>query len=493
MNSFIEIIKTSFALANPTIEESFEEFKVSAKESRYNIPCKEDLQTIFNTIEDDDSLMVKIGEEGIAAEISNSGEDFKTEFSKFVSQLTAQNEIESETNFYFVVKKRCRNHTINIYDFDAFVRFLSSIEYYHLLLQLNKKIKKYSYINFKLINDYTDTFYSQTLNFYDTIENVNEKNPIEMADERRALIQKREDQCNLIAPENFILTPYDFYLRKRSTNEQVNAIFDKLCHVLLLIYTCDQSKIYFKTHSNNTIFDYKLNGYKSFRYCRKLEDLSGSIEDYYKLFEWMYSSDQFHDKMGLFRNVVSLYASEASFVVSENVYESVQSAHNIYLKKNVDRYIDIKNKVTQHLMDFFLQIDHAVENFSDSFKKTLLGVITYISSIFVIKFVKNDTSEILLTDGLYYFTIVFIIAALLYGFFAFYEFRQTLNRYKEKFDYIKQRYSDLLTQHDIELIFNNNLEFNNNKIKMKQRIVIIFALWVGFLIAVFCVITEYFR
>ena len=96
--------------------------------------------------------------------------------------------------------------------------------------------------------------------------------------------------------------------------------------------------------------------------------------------------------------------------IDEKTFLSIKSNYNIYLKENVDKYIELKNKLTEFIMNTSNQINDVIGNFIGNFEKNIVAFITFILGTIIANVVSDSPLDNILTKD-----VITIILAILAG------------------------------------------------------------------------------
>lgn len=145
-----------------------------------------------------------------------------------------------------------------------------------------------------------------------------------------------------------------------------------------------------------------------------------------------------------------------------NPFESIQSSFKVYEKQNIKQYIEIRNKISDQLLDFNNRANKVIETFASGFQKIALALITfYFSAIAIKAFSKGHFVNIFTLDTTV-LSLVFLIGSFIYYVVAKWEVKEQKKRFVNSYINLKERYTDLLDKDDIQRILNNDKEFNAN-------------------------------
>lgn len=72
----------------------------------------------------------------------------------------------------------------------------------------------------------------------------------------------------------------------------------------------------------------------------------------YKIYEWISTDGNAMDKAIIARNIISLYSQFTSIIeIDAKTFSFIQSNFKLYQKDNVDKYIEVKNKVAEYILE----------------------------------------------------------------------------------------------------------------------------------------------
>jgi hypothetical protein len=197
------------------------------------------------------------------------------------------------------------------------------------------------------------------------------------------------------------------------------------------------------------------------------------IDDYFQSYKEVFnSSSNAHDKIGLSRNVISLHVINDDFTnIEGNICNSIRSNYNIYLKENVKKYIDVKNKITDTLFDLSSKFDHAADDLSASLKSSFYTLATLFISIMLLKFLKASNQNVnIFSFEIYVFLIIILIGMYIFKLYTIFETREKTKRLTQLYKQLKEQYKDILDEKDLDQIFTQsnfntiNVEYTNKKI-----------------------------
>ena len=284
-------------------------------------------------------MKAKVGQSSPLALNSAQLEDAK----EFVSSLETYKSTDDAPNsleLAFEIEKHISEEAISIFSLPAFATALQgkTLPQLHAAFNVVCRSEKHFFIQ---LLDGSQSFETISLR-------LNASKPIDRDLRRDELLAKRKDLCHFdgcISP----FLPEDYRLIKQSDQTSLNEVFDRLCLMAILAFVADVSSL-----TDDGKFTFKLNGYRSVTGEITGVKISTKLADeFFKIYQWVYADDHAADKLGLARNIISLHwKGTTSEPFEDGVYQSILSGYDVYLKKHVDQYIAIKNKLSDYLSDF---------------------------------------------------------------------------------------------------------------------------------------------
>jgi hypothetical protein len=472
MADFSYVFLSLFGLAEIEIKESYDTVKLTA--NNIALPDKVKFKEILSSINNRDRmfLSLSVGDNDAIMYHNNSTIDF---FFEYENALKIKNDDENIL-FSIKIEKQIENGKISVYFLDKFIEYLNGDEL-SLIDKFNvfRRVCNNQPMFFETQID-SVSFFTQTIQF----DSINEPIKISNISETRKLrTESIKSLCHNNLSKEYI--PNDFHELSTSNNETIKILFRKLSIISSIAYLFDIVQI------NNENILYRLNGYKAISGQISFSDLkTNSADEYYKIYDWVYNDGNTIDKIGLARNIISLHFSKKNDItLNGNPFLSILSSFEIYRKQNIKQYIEIRNKISDNLLDFKNKADKIVESFANDFKKSLFAFISFFASVVVVQVLRTGNFVNVFTVDATILSMAFLFITLIFFFASKWEIKQQKKRYEQTYQNLKDRCKDLLNEDDVNRIlyndndFNTNIEFINDKRKVYS------CLWVGTIIILF--------
>lgn len=455
------------------IVENLTETKLSISCNDLLVPTEDDFNRIIAEICGRDSINVSIVQnENTWNYVPNANDNFP-DFLQNCSTI----EPAEEKKIIVSITKKNSEQIISVYYVECFCTYLNELSLLGFLLKINEGFNDQNLITFEVQNETFPEFSTQTIKF---IAKGNQNPNNEGRDVDSLAKIKNLCHCNLISKYQF--TPSDFHPITKN-----NTILDEIFSRVSLLYSA--IFLFDIFHIENATIQYRLNGYRTINQELNFSDIDiSSYEIYYQIYSWVYDGGNIVDKIGLARNILSLNFDKANLKLSETTFEAIKSSYKIYQKENIKQYIEIRNKISDQLIELQNKADKIVDNFVSDYKKTFLAIVSFFISVIVIKVVSSGDFTGGFTKEVTLLSMGFLLVSLIVMFVARWEINKQLIRYSEFYKNLKERHIDLLDESDIKRILNNDKDFNDNKQFIEKRRKAYTILWVVSLIFLFIIV-----
>lgn len=462
-----------------SVSENDEDFVCELSATEFLVSDVASIEDSFNFLQPNDQLtfIITFGDLDPISFFSSI-----SDFSDFNVKLEAEYRHLGDSeliNADFRINKKNIAGSISIYDLSTFTETLDVLSYSEAFVIFNRVLKRNSFVNFEVLN-LGSSFGTRSISF----SQAGTTAPNQYWAERRNRLDSILSVSNYTNFGEHTLTPDDFEMQVAShTHDQLCLIFNRYSVLLSIIYLFDITSL------KNNELEFKINGYKSIKGKIDLKTFELEKEkEYFDIYNWVYTSGNLNDKIGLARNIISLHFEKSGEIkLKGHPYQSILSSYKVYEKQNIKQYIEIRNKISDQLLDFNNRANKLIENFASGFQKSALALISfYISAIVIRVLGKGDFVSVFTFDATM-LSCAFILGSYIYYRAAKWEVKEQKKRFIKNYKNLKERYTDLLEAEDIERILNNDKEhiedilFIDNKLRMYGN------LWKGFLAILICV------
>lgn len=447
MNSVISLVECFEKNPSLSIFENFNEVKINCKINSLTIPEIAFLGEVTNSFLDRDKLTIDLifdDMDPVTFHFNDSLQKFISEIEEFSSLM----EGDSDVILKLTIEKNIDiNNCISIFFLNNFTEFLSNLSFLGTLYTLKNVLGEKPFIKLQIMDDLPNHhFGTNTFIFFSGSVNLEHETM-----ERNKILERRNSIGNFNNASDYSFIPEDFHLKVRCQNEILNRFFDKLCIIFSIIYIADFSNI-----NNDNDMYFKINGYKLIENVLSFNNLiSDEIKVFYDIYKWIYNGGNISDKVGLARNIISLHIryENQPINLSFNTLNSIKSGYEIYLKDNVAQYIEVKNKVSEFLLDLALRTSDLVNSFANALRNNHFLFLTFFVSVLVFNTLSTGKLSKIFTKDITYISYGLLIVSFIYLIATIIQTNMEKNRFITQYNRLKRMYDDILDPNDILNIF----------------------------------------
>lgn len=472
MKFYDRFLNAFFSEISPIQEkESYKVFEASFVAKKYNEKPIPAIIELISFLQSRDNLHISIQFGARDTNVFKSSNTSSIEEYKQLLDNEAKFLEDEEINIVLTINKVFQDSKCTIYDLETFTCSLNKLNTFEFISSYSKLFELSNNINFEVFNQ-INSFYSKTISFY----SLNSNHENDAFENRNEIIENFKSICHFSQSDKLRLIPNDFYLNKVDESlVKLNEIFKKYSTILSIIYLFDI------TNLNENKFEYKINGYKSIKGIIELNQIDfNKIEEYFEIYKWVYNGGNLNDKIGLARNIISLhFLKKGELEIQGNPFQAIQSSYKVYEKQNIKQYIEIRNKISDQLIDFNNRANKIIETFASGFQKSSLALISfYISAIAIKVLGKGEFTSIFSVDASI-LSLSFLLGSLIYFWVSRWELKEQRKRFVSSYNNLKIRYTDLLDKDDINRILNNDKEFNEDVEFIDKKKWIYSIMWIA--------------
>jgi hypothetical protein len=388
------------------------------------------------------------------------------------SLICIKNE-ESIFTIKLYIEKNQKNDYVVIYNKSLFLEYLKKLKIISKLLLIKKNIFD------------PNAFFL----FADEEINVNNKYifltnnkflEIKINDETCKYLQNN-DHCNCQQLFAVLLMP-DYYYFNIDFFDEFIDIFNRLSIISSFCFLFSHVEI------NENFIMLKTSGYKTISGTVDYEDIKSDKKIFLEISKWVYSGKNIYDKLGLFRNILSLYVTDEInqiLQLEQDFFDSILSSYEIYLKENINQYIHVKSIFIDRQIDIISTINALADNIIDSLKKNFIAFLSFFMTIVILNSLSTGKIENIFNDTITVISYVLLGVSLLMLILCRMEIIYKWKRKNAELDALKEEYMDILNRNDIDNIFNKKSNIKETENYLKKSIKIVTIIWIISLILIF--------
>lgn len=450
-----------------SIKEILYEFTCTYSIAISNLPSKDILMGLLEDIPDQDKMVITFAADEDTVYVAEGEATWIEEYEQFCKSIYCDNILVSVE-----IKKNVTNGSLNVYNLQKFQEFLASCSIESHLINFSKLfINCGEHIAFRLLNT-NGSLWTQSISFSD--------NEIQWGTTERSrseLIRNCDDASVFLERTNIQLIPQDFTIQgplEGSDFITIVRLFNDLRNILSYIYISNTSSI----HKDKAIlhFDPTSVGYEY-----TLQSLSqNSIVAL--IYDWVFKDDGCVDKASIARKIINVYCrtEDELLEIDQRVFNSIKSDFQIYQKNHVEQYIDMKNRISDHIVESAKQIQELTHELSEAIRNNFVAIIVFIMTVLLTESI--DISKLLeknISPRITAVCAVFTLASLLYLIVTIITSNQKWKWLDQSYKDLKENYKKTLDDADIEEAFNNDAPFKHAKNQYNTFKKKVMGLWIA--------------
>ncbi|RTR28527.1 hypothetical protein [Shewanella atlantica] len=205
------------------------------------------------------------------------------------------------------------------------------------------------------------------------------------------------------------------------------------------------------------------------------------------VYQWVYSGQEESAKLGILSNVISLFSTRGETkLFDQNLKRTIFSNYKIYLKENVERYIEVKNKVSEFVFELSNKIVEYTDSFRGEVKKSVFAVYGFFFMSIVFTGIDKGKVNNIFTLEVSSLTILFLVAAIFYIYVSRTELIKKVEFAEEQLKDLEKRYSAVLDSSELEDVFERGIISKIHE-KFSENGIFFFGITLCFLLMLFII------
>lgn len=453
-----------------TFNEILYEFSVEYTIRKNDLPTIENLLAFSEEVPEDDEVSVRFSDGtstinvGVTAWIDT--------YNHFTKDLYESDDITVSIS----IQKKIHDGIINIYNLSAFSGFLYSRSYTQLFTVFAELFKQCdNRISFRLL-DTNGSLRTKYIGISDNELKWKESS------KRDGQLKKCEEACVFLDRTKYPLLPQDFAVLdpvEGNGLETIQELFRKQRNIWSYIYLANSAYMV----NEKAVLQFNPAGVAD-EY--EFEELAKN-EYVPQIYDWVFKDEGCVDKASIARKIINTYCSDKKSVLSidERIYNSIKSDYQIYQKNHVDQYIDMKNKISEHIVDSAKQMQELSHDVAEGLRNNFVAIIVFIMTVLLTdSFDFSSLSLNTISPVLIAVCAFFTLASVIYLFATICMGNQKWKWLKQSYENLKNNYNGTLDDHDIEDAFQNDAPINTAHAQFVIFRRWIIGLWVVMIIGI---------
>ena len=468
--NYIDEIKNVFSQPNINICERVKIVEINFETT--SLPKYDDVLKLINKIPSRDILQIVFEDDSEERLVwGNSHVLSQEEYDQYVLSSSGDS-----IRISVSIKKTIEDNTFSIYCFDEFMKDLNDLSLFDVLCSFSNLLSGIDYLNFVTF-DKSISFMTRTMSF-----SSEEKQSISTDFSRLKRIEECKDVSRFLCTENLQLLPDDFKIVLNSVTNPLTDKFSKLCCLLSMIYVATSASL-----DKDKVIS-QITGQRSISCEINIDSLKGN-DNIYKVYSWIFTDGNAADKAIIARNVLSLHCKYNSLIdIDELAFASMQSNYNLYLRNNVNQYLELKNKVADYICDVVAKTGEYATTILDRFKQNLVALIGFLLTTIIANIVSSNPLDNIFTKDITVLVYVILAGSVFFLIISIIETNYKVKTIQKAYLQLKENYSEILSKDDILEIYKDDGLFKNTKKEIRNKIILFSVMWILLLICVFFVV-----
>lgn len=353
------------------------------------------------------------------------------------------------------VIKNIVDHKISVYDYEVFTDYVVALKPKDFIQIIDAQVQR----GCATIEVQEDTLHSWCTDVLSFVNKAEEKAFPQGVEKRAKRIELWNHSCRSNI-QGIELLPDDFYIEDFNSHDKLEKKFHEICILLSLTYIANDT-IYedfnFNIHlSGYSVIDETIN--------TNAINIDNANWNLFKIYQWIYDNDQIYDKLNIARNILSLNAQTNLLNLPDEVHGIMVNNHNIFVKENVDRFIRVRNDISNFLLSYRSKADETIDKYVDSMAHNILVIASFILTTIIIKAISKagfDNFE-------FPHSILWIILAMiLVSGVQLYLNHKMVTEKEPQYDKIlantRKQYEDILSESELNILNGANDFWNKKK------------------------------
>jgi hypothetical protein len=371
------------------------------------------------------------------------------------------------------IEKNVENKYLVVYNKKEFIQYLETIDLENIFVLIRDQLfKKNSHL----------VFANAPLNLSNDFLYLSDRHGLihERIDFSKQL-KKMKCQCRKIADS--ALMPRCYYF-DTDVSDGVILFFNRLAIISSYCHLFSFVEI-----KGNKIF-LQCNGYKEIHCEIDYKRIPSDQKIFVEISNWIYSSSGIEDKLGLFHNVLSLSinTNDDIFNIKRNFFDSLKSNYNIYLRENINQYLQVKSKFIEQQIKFVSEFHELADELVNNLKNNFIAFLSFFMTVVVLNALSTGKLDYLFNDTITTISFILLLISVFLLMLSIARIWFKWHRQERVINSLKDSYNDILNTGDINDIFDRNINMAEEKNYLITNTIIVAVIWLICLILIFVAI-----
>ena len=414
-----------------------------------------------------------------AITINATDSNAKLCYEKFCEDGRAEDEIK----ITFRIVKKNANGVISVYCFDKFCETICTHPIPTMLGKLKIEYEKSDHLYFHVL-DQEMLFQTETMTFTSDMSEM----PVNTMKRKQRLVQC-ESVSDFKSLQNYPFVPEDFHIISPKAPERLRCRFERICGILSLAYLAESCEML------DDSLDLTFNRKQPVSCTIKLDEIPKNTE-FYNIYRLVYAEGNAADKVILARKAICTHLGNYGLEkLNSEVTDMINRHYQLYLRENVEKYIDLTNAMAGYIKDSIQGVTDSVSQLFGNLQKNLLAVLSFIFTVALANAVSEQPLDNFFTEDIKWILYAVFVGSFVYYGMSIAEVNYVEKRMQKQYDEIIAHYSDILSKEEIKNLTQAKNDHTKEKTllqeardELKKGRRFWSVVWIGMIIVAFLIV-----
>ena len=474
--TFFSEIRELFQFADIIIAECLNTSEASFTVAYNSLPKSKLLQKVLKGVPNRDKITLAFITDGGDKAYFTNHQTEAFDYSVMSEGLLPEDNIDIKVQ----IDKTVADGKFSIYDYESFITDLLSRPIPEIMHWYSEWLKGQESLMFEVF-DFDISLASRTIAF-ESCENATFSPKIT----RTQRLSVCKDTASFYNMSEFEVTPDDFIIEGIVRGgDKILPLFGKLSTILSLAYVASSASI------NHDSINVQINGQRTVSYDLPLVDIKED-EKWQNIYTWIFTDGNPTDKALIAHNVISLHCKfETLISLDATVFEAIKTNYNLYLRSNVNQYLDLKRDLAKFIQNVVSQVGDYAVAILGKFKNNLFAIVGFLFTVVLVRIGNTQKWDEIFTKHTIYLFELFLFGSLFYLGICFFETRFKLKKTKKSYTDLKENYKDVLSKTELMDAFKDDRLLTETENSTKKGMIGWSITWGLFLVLTIIIIEVF--
>lgn len=468
-------LRTIFSSANISFTERMKIVEAHFEISGKQLPPLDDIATFLSVLPMRDEGKISLKDEcDRVIQITKQTDPIDLKYENLCNEIK-EDIIEVDVE----ITKSIFDGRFSVYNYDSFIKDIEELSLQNVMTAFSLLLSGQNQIWFEVF-DKEDVFWATSTMVFSSEKTRVDREPID----RTLLLDNCRSVSFFYNTSDLQILPDDFHLEIKNSEEVLNDVFKCIETILALIYISSSSYIGEKR------LKLQISGQRSLEFNYTLDNI-GYNPEIFKIYHWIFTDGNVVDKAAIARNILCLHCKFSELrEIDDKTFSSIQSNFNLYLKNNVNQYLELKNCVANYIAEVVTKTGEYTISLLGKLKTNLVTICGFLFTVILANIVSEQPLENIFTKDITVLCEIILLGSVVYMLISVFEIYYQRRKMKESYFYLKKNYEDIFSTEELNEIFGNDKMFNDAQNSVKKGIITFSIFWSVFIAVAFFIVEE---